>query len=74
MTIEEDPIVAEVREARRRIAVFYGNDIRRIAMAARQSFAEMAGLGANVDGGGGRISESREANFGAAYEHEGSYA
>lgn len=50
MTIEEDPIVAEVREARRRIAAFYGNDIRRIAMAARQSFAEMAGLGANVDG------------------------
>lgn len=43
MTIEEDPIVAEVREARRRIAVFYGNDIRRIAMATRQSFAEMGG-------------------------------
>ena len=55
MTIEEDPIVAEVREARRRIAAFYGNDIRRIAMAARRSFAEMDGFDANVDGFAGRM-------------------
>lgn len=30
MTIEEDPIVAEVREARRRISAFYGNDIQAV--------------------------------------------
>ena len=74
MTIEEDPIVAEVREARRRIAAFYGNDIRRIAMAARRSFAEMDESDAHVYECGGRAPEPHEFNFAVAHGLEGSFA
>lgn len=37
---KEDPIVAEVREARHRLAAFYGNDIRKIAEAAARGFTD----------------------------------
>ena len=38
MTTTEDPIVAEVRNARRNISEFYGNDLRAIAEAAARGF------------------------------------
>ena len=38
MTFDEDPIVAEVRASRHRIALFYGNDLRLIAEAAARGF------------------------------------
>ena len=49
MTIEEDPIVAEVRAARRRIADFYGNDLRRIAEAASLGFADYRDSECRID-------------------------
>ena len=38
MTFDDDPIVAEVRASRHRIALFYGNDLRLIAEAAARGF------------------------------------
>lgn len=40
MKQNEDPIVAEVRAARHRIAAFYGNNLRRIAEAAANGFRD----------------------------------
>ena len=40
MNNDNDPIVGEVREARRQIAEFYGNDLRRIFEAAKDSFKD----------------------------------
>ena len=40
MSNDNDPIVGEVREARRQIAEFYGNDLRRIFEASKNSFKD----------------------------------
>ena len=53
MTRTEDPIVKEVREARKRIADFYRNDLRAIAEAASRGFPDFPS----------RPSESKVYNF-----------
>lgn len=40
MTLDEDPVVEEVRKARHMIAAFYGNDLRAIAEAAARGFSD----------------------------------
>ena len=43
MTTTDDPIVEEVRKARRMIAAFYGDDLLAIAKAASRGFSDFPG-------------------------------
>lgn len=57
---DEDPIVAEVRASRHRIAMFYGNDLRLIAEAAARGFDDFKCADAQEESAGGAFVQQSE--------------